>query len=447
MPSRPKTSIWTLSEHWKSLTQVPSSHLRPVDGIRAISIIVVFLFHCVWCSQLVLRNAYEEFLELPALLQWTKRGSLGVELFFVISGFLIGRLLFLEYQARQTLNLKRFFARRFFRLMPAYWFALGTAAIGVLVAPTPERIFDRELSSNLGNIWTNLLYINNFWPAKEQFLSHSWSLAVEEQFYVLWPLLMVFGIRRGWHQRPLIACLLFVGSYFGIRALAALHALDVMATTCGGNQHEVLNGVLNANLQIFVSPFHDCIAALEFDVLYDNLYTRFLGFGIGIYGAHLYVSHREDLQSFFRVQRRRQLLTLLSLFSVSFPFIDFMVLKDDSLLFLSSRFLSHLLLGLGAIYLILCTLSRDTHDSLIGRLLSARWLFPIAQLSYSLYLFHILVIMGVYQVLIRLIPDLSLSELIAMGAPIAWFLSLLVSMGVYLFIERPGIAMRKRLAP
>ena len=450
--SSPKLSeiaceAWNIRRHWSSLFKAPPSHLKPVDGLRALSILIVFAFHCLWCAQLVIRDTYLQFLELPVILQWMKRGSLGVELFFIISGFLIGRILFLEYKMSKTLDLKRFYIRRFFRLMPAYWFALASAALGALLVPVPERIFEREISSNLASIWTNLLYINNFFPVKEQFLSHSWSLAVEEQFYFLWPLLMLLGYRRGWHRKPLTVLIGVTIGYFIIRGLANLDAIETMVSTCGATHAEVVNAALIANLQIFVSPLHDCISAIEFDLTYDNLYTRFLGFSIGIYGAHLWVTYPDSLHAFFSSQTRDRFLRCLAVLALLFPFFDFLLISNDALLFYTSRILSHALLAVGSVYLILSTLSENKNTSFFSRLLSQAWLYPIAQLSYSLYLFHILIIMGVYQALTKLIPGLGLVELMALGGPLAWLGSLVFSIGVYLLIERPGIALRRYVAP
>ena len=58
------SSIWHLRPHWKALTQAPRAHLRPIDGLRALSILLVFAFHLVWCAQVVIRDTYVQFQQL-----------------------------------------------------------------------------------------------------------------------------------------------------------------------------------------------------------------------------------------------------------------------------------------------------------------------------------------------------------------------------------------------
>ena len=80
-----------------------------------------------------------------------------------------------------------------------------------------------------------------------------------------------------------------------------------------------------------------------------------------------------------------------------------------------------------------------------ARLLSSRPLYVIAQLSYSMYLFHILIILGVYPGLVAQWSEISVAMVMLVGGIISFPLTLIASAGVYLFVERPGIALRGRL--
>ena len=66
-----------------ALTQALVKNLGPVDGLRALSILLVFAFHLLWCAQVVIRDTYAQYQQLPAWLQWFKSGALGVEAFFL----------------------------------------------------------------------------------------------------------------------------------------------------------------------------------------------------------------------------------------------------------------------------------------------------------------------------------------------------------------------------
>lgn len=122
-------------------------------------------------------------------------GFLGVDVFFVISGFLITRLLCEEHERNGAIDLPSFWWRRAFRLMPALWVLLAaTATLGV------AGVVDENARAILGS----LLYVRNwvqiFDPGTRTATGHTWSLAVEEQFYLLWPLAFVF-IYRTWGRR------------------------------------------------------------------------------------------------------------------------------------------------------------------------------------------------------------------------------------------------------
>lgn len=122
----------------------------------------------------------------------TAIGSLGVALFYVLSGFLITWLLEREYRATQTLNIRWFYARRALRIFPALYVFL---AVSVLVLPR----LDIHLS--ISEWLASAAYFNDYYSAlhyrPSTALTHTWSLGVEEKFYLLWPLLFLTMRRKG----------------------------------------------------------------------------------------------------------------------------------------------------------------------------------------------------------------------------------------------------------
>ncbi len=110
-------------------------------------------------------------------------GWVGVDLFFVLSGFLIARQLFAELKITNTISIKQFFIKRFFRIIPVY---LVVVAIYFLVPVFRER-------ESLTSLWKFLTFTQNIGlnPNINGTFSHAWSLCVEEQFYFLFPLIIV----------------------------------------------------------------------------------------------------------------------------------------------------------------------------------------------------------------------------------------------------------------
>ncbi|HKU56723.1 MAG TPA: acyltransferase family protein [Gaiellaceae bacterium] len=161
-------------------TRGPRLAYRPgLDGLRAIAVAAVFLYH--------------------SRIDWLPGGFLGVDLFFVLSGYLITSLLLVEWDAGTRIDLRRFWLRRARRLLPAL-------VVVVLAALALAAIFARsDLARTRGDAVSSLLYYTNWHliianhsyfvrMGNPSLLQHLWSLAVEEQFYVIWPLLLVPGL-------------------------------------------------------------------------------------------------------------------------------------------------------------------------------------------------------------------------------------------------------------
>jgi peptidoglycan/LPS O-acetylase OafA/YrhL len=155
-------------------------HLPTLDGWRALAILLVIGHHggTNWFHQ-----AETQYYASNPL----RFGTVGVSVFFGLSGVLITKLLLEEFDRTGAISLKSFYTRRAFRILPpAFAFILAVAALGLMVSRTEALstllFFRNYLPDSLGGLYTG----------------HFWSLAVEEHFYLLWPgLLVLVGVRRG----------------------------------------------------------------------------------------------------------------------------------------------------------------------------------------------------------------------------------------------------------
>ncbi len=184
-----------------------SRYMPGIDGLRALAVLAVIAYHLH-----------------PG---WVPGGLLGVGIFFVLSGYLITDLLIAEWRREGRLNLKSFWLRRFRRLLPAMLVLLTAVAVWIWMIdrsrlPALQGDFLAALTyvSNWWLVYREVSYFESFGPPSP--LGHFWSLAVEEQFYLLWPLLLALGLRlqlrRGW-----LAGVMLVGAAASAAAMALLY--------------------------------------------------------------------------------------------------------------------------------------------------------------------------------------------------------------------------------
>ena len=164
---------------YSNLSKVP--YLPGLDGMRALAVIAVMIYH--------------------ANPQWLPGGFLGVEVFFVISGYLITLLMMNERERTGGMSILRFYGRRARRLLPALFLMM------FLITTYTAVLRPEALGKLRGDLLAGTFYVTNWYQiwvgqgytAAGDFapLRHLWSLAVEEQFYLLWPLVMIFLLRNG----------------------------------------------------------------------------------------------------------------------------------------------------------------------------------------------------------------------------------------------------------
>ena len=183
-----------------------ANHYRPaLDGIRALAVGGVVVYH------------------LGA--SWLPGGFLGVDMFFVLSGFLITGILLREIAANDRINFADFYARRARRLLPALYVLILAVCAWALFIAAPDIIGDLR-----GAALAALFYVANWFfivtgqsyfdlSAGPSPLEHTWSLAIEEQYYLVWPLLLLFLVRKA---RPYVLTFITVVLIIGSVALMAI---------------------------------------------------------------------------------------------------------------------------------------------------------------------------------------------------------------------------------
>ena len=175
------------------MARTKSRYVPALDGLRSLAVLAVIAYHMKF--------------------SWASGGLLGVTMFFVLSGYLITSILMNEYESTGTISLTNFWMRRVRRIVPAVVFAvLGTLLLCV--------IFDHALLTQMRpGIIPTLFFFNNWWQifhnvsyfaalGEPSPLTHCWSLAIEEQFYLIWPvallLLTRFGVSKSTIQKGTI---------------------------------------------------------------------------------------------------------------------------------------------------------------------------------------------------------------------------------------------------
>ena len=160
-----------------------------LDGLRFICFFVVFLFHCY---KTIFQNIKKSS-GYPYIESLFQNGNLGVNFFFVLSGFLITFLLIREKEYKGTIHVKNFYIRRILRIWPLFYICV---AFGFLVFPYVKSLMGQP-SEEVAHPIYYLFFVNNFdfmhsWPIVPDalVLSVLWSVAVEEQFYLSWPVIL-----------------------------------------------------------------------------------------------------------------------------------------------------------------------------------------------------------------------------------------------------------------
>ena len=401
----------------------PKNNFKAIDGIRAIAVLWVIIFH-IWIFQ---HNTFPDILGEVAqnpLLVWITKGDLGVDLFFVISGFLIGSILFKEYKRTKTLNFKSFYLRRFLRLFPVYLFSMIIALY----------FLDGNGAERWTTAWSNLIYVNNY--VFKSYMGWTWSLAIEEQFYIVIPFLIVFLFPKFRKKRVLFSIL----------------AIIPIILTYYYSVH-IFNFEIPYNREIFGDIWQEW-----FWGYYMLTHLRYGGLLSGVIAAYIHINHSEQVLYFF--QKKKNLSNFLILFSiVSFLLISSLSLGqaapvEESIFYELPRnvgvyyeIIHRELFSYAVVFLMMaCLYSKSRIIQPLNTFLSANFFYPIAKISYSAYLFHVMFMEWFFPIFTEYAKNsLTTIQIVFTNGIISIAVTILVAGLMLVLIEEPFNKLKNKL--
>jgi len=372
----------------------PPSRLMQVDVLRGAAILLVLFRHDVVPS-------YQAGILAPLVRHLYYFSATGIDLFFVLSGFLIGGLLFKEVRSTGRLDVRRFLVRRILRIWPGYFVFLGFLAVRL------ARRGDYTLQSALGAIVPNLLHLQNYLGSPRGI---TWSLAVQEHFYLVLPLFILLLV-CGRRPRPSLIAIPITAAFLTI-------ACTAMRVAFNWNRPYVM--------WTHLTPTHLRIDSLFFGVLL----------------AYLYHLHHSLLAAVGRY--RATLLAIGAAMIAPALFID-----EGSIPFSWTIAYTLLYFGYGCILVAFIFSSPDR--GILGRTLASRVAAGLAYVgvfTYSIYLWHYdLGWMTVHNYLLRRLPHGPAELYWAAGMASYFVLAIAVGILMAKLIEVPVIHLRDRLLP
>ena len=353
-----------------------SKYLPSIDSLRALAVLAVIIYHV-------------DVNYLPG-------GFLGVDLFFVLSGYLISSLIIKEYRKTGSLNLYNFYIRRARRLLPAVYFMI-TVGLVVMVLFNEvllrkshlDAIFGYIYSSNWWYIFHKLDYFDSF-GAQSPF-KHLWSLAIEEQFYMIFPLLFLL-INRKKKSKD--------GTY-----------------KLNKNFLYVVLGLILVSLIAHI---------LLFDInnisrIYFGTDTRAFSLLVGVVGAILYPMEKLHAKV---TSQQNIMYSVVSLVSIATLITVMIYTSEYNTWLYRGGFLLVAILGLIVI------ISSGKQHTLMSRLLSFKPVVFIGKISYSLYLWH-------FPILVLTTPVSEIGNPNIIFVILRVILTFVLASASYVFVETP----------
>ena len=353
-----------------------TKYLPSIDSLRAIAVIAVIIYHI-------------DANYLPG-------GFLGVDLFFVLSGYLISSLIIKEYKSTGTVNLYNFYVRRARRLLPAVYFMITVVLIiitlfnGVLLKKSYlDALFGYIYSSNWWYIFHKLDYFDSF--GSQSPFKHLWSLAIEEQFYMFFPLIFLIFNRKSKSNNG--------NSKLNKNFIYVVLSLILVSLIA----HILLFDINNINR------------------IYFGTDTRAFSLLVGVVGAILYPMDRLSERT---TKKDNMIYSIVSLVSI-LVLIGIMINTSEYNTWLyRGGFLLVAIIGL------IIIISSGRQYTFMSKLLSFKPFVFIGKISYSLYLWH-------FPILVVTTPVSEIGNPNLFYVTLRIILIFLVATGSYMFVETP----------
>ncbi len=376
-------------------------HPREMASLNGIRTIAIFMLVYVHMFRTPAPNYVQETWWLTNFLN---NGSQSIDMFFVLSGFLISAPLLRDLQRTHTMDLKMFFMKRSLRIFPPYFIFLFLWYF--MVIPTFPAEF-REFASTW--IWSDILYVSNYLPRT---LIHGWSLSLEEQFYLVFPIFLLFVYRKTpekW-RLPLLGFVTILPMLWrwGYLQFVMLGLPEI--------QHKTLY-----NEQMYY-PFHGHIDSIFF----------------GIIAAYIFDNRPQWIQWLMeRVVLRRVVHASAWLTIIGYSFL----IDEFETGFLSMVIRYNVFSIAWAIVMILTL----REGSFLNRILSWGIWTPFAKLSYCAYIIHVVIMVPAARSIFLKYPKVTEVDILIWFIPVG----LVIFFFAYLFhlvAERPFMIWRDKIA-
>lgn len=392
-----------MKEYFFGIFRSDDREIAAFNGIRTLGFCMLIYGHMFRTVQLLIPDVN------PYLRNFYDNGSICLDLFFALSGFLIASPLLLELESKGTINWKFFYIKRFLRIFPPFYFFLILqyfVFFPILIKSSPPETA-AILKESTHAIWFDVFYISNYFKGT---MFHGWSLSLEEQFYVLLPifLLLIFRYVPKKFQLSLLV---------GLAVLPLLYRAVYMQTVMLNAAPEDHVFLYNKN---FYYPFHGHIDS----VLYGIIFAYIFNF------RRSWISKIQNLGNTGSILHAGIWILLLA--------YSFLVYEFDAGWHQVIRFPSFTLL-----WILILIFSMREEDP-IGKFFSWKGFSPFAKLSYCAYIIHIVVMVPVSRKFLFFDKKLEQHEILLYVIPV----SLIVFLFAYfyhLLTERPFVYLKDRI--
>lgn len=386
-----------------------------IEGLRALAALRVMVHHlALFGAFFWAPSEYLKILEHP-FFKYALAPSVSLDVFFVISGFVIGHSLIKTFKHTGKIDLYDFFIRRGARIFPLYLFVIITCAL--------------FLPMNLQNVWANILQVNNFLAMPDQYAVWTWSIAIDFQFYVIFAFIIWLLAKKIIGKKTCVA--------FAIIFLTAPFIIIPYVIHTHSYFH------ITQNSYYLTRPE----AWLYFNIGIDKLYVRTDSILYGVITAYIFIYHRDQLHKIIQ----KMPTSLSNLISLSLLGLLCFVLMNDPVWFFnkshpvwqtSTYWVILIQRNIFALIIALIILLADNPKGIIMRslikMLKSVLLRPMGRLSYSTYMTHPFVMMFGFMIYFATHQTVTPESYFKYGL-ILILITYMVSIPLFLFLEQPII--------
>ncbi len=363
-------------------------YFENLDGLRFFCFLSVFFYHCFQTNNITIKSSrLYHFIKVDLF----GNGNIGVNFFFVISGFLITYLLIEEKKAKGSINIVFFWLRRILRIWPLYFFCVF---FGFFIFPYLKSLLG-QTPNETANFFYYILFINNFdfinnGPPDSSILGVLWSIAIEEQFYLIWPIILfVFPLEKYWVVFISIICFTWLFRYHN-------------------------------NSYIF-HEYHtfSCIGDMA----------------VGGLGAWLIIQFK-NFKNYLTTLKPIKIAAIYFLFFICFFFRSELLYSNIYIRIFERTIL--------AVLIILIILEQCYSKNSFFKMRKFKNISSLGTISYGLYCFHFIGILITITLINKIIPEKQLWQIIIVDTLISIAITIILSKLSYHYYERPFLNIKNK---